>query len=293
MSGLFVLITSYPKSGNTWTRIVLDKLRYGPTVTMNNLDGSFHGSLRRVLFDLIAPVNASILLPDEIDEFLPDVYRQIAAESDQPMFVKVHEHARQTRKGDQLYPPETVASVIYLVRHPFDVTVSTAHHFGMSLDEAVSFMSDPRTRPHANTWLPTALPEFYGSWSENVLSWLDGPYALTLVRYEDLLADPRKHFARIVAAAGLKPAEEELTGVIESSRFELLQAQEASSGFAERPKSSSQFFREGRAGTWQGVLSPEHCSRIVKDHGAVMQRLGYAPDGSILPLSPPSGGIVH
>ncbi|MDB5359285.1 MAG: sulfotransferase domain protein, partial [Rhodospirillales bacterium] len=35
------------------------------------------------------------------------------------------------------------------------------------------------------------------------------------------------------------------------------------------------FFREGKAGQWKKILSPEQVARIEADHGEQMRRFGY------------------
>jgi hypothetical protein len=283
MSGSLVLIASFPKSGNTWIRIFLERLKYGPDHPINSLDGGLQGMFRRQVFDTLVPVNAADLLSDEIEFFLPDVYRRFAAELEGDAFVKVHDTARRNRQGEWLYPTDSVRLVIYVVRHPFDVAVSMACHFGSTSERAVDFMGleEPERRVSKAT---DAMPEDFGSWSSNVNSWLNGPYAVTMVRYEDLLATPMEQFSCIAVAAGVRVTSDELSLAVEATRFERLQSEEMRTGFVERPGGSLRFFRSGRAKCWEGVLDPAIRGRIVAEHGAVMKRLGYTADGDTLPM---------
>lgn len=281
MSGSLVLIASYPKSGNTWTRIVFERLVRGPNTPLNELTDSFHGIARRMLFDEIAPVNAADLLEEEVEDFTPGVFRELISDIDGRAFVKVHESAHRTRSGEWLYPTDCVSAVVYLVRHPYDVAVSSSHHFAIPLDTAVEAMSNDRTLARAFTRLPESLPQYFGSWSENVTSWLDNPaYPVVLARYEDLRAEPVGQFRRLAEAVGLAVTDEGVKAVVEASRFERLQAEERAEGFRERsPRGDAAFFREGRTGSWKGVLDVTLRERIARDHGAVMERLGYGVDG--------------
>ena len=284
MSGRFVLIASYPKSGNTWTRIVLEQLRrgVGRPFSINDLDARYLGILRRFAFDGALPVNAADLLPAEIDALLPALYRRLASDVQEMVFLKVHDTAKRNRTGEWLYPPEIAGRVIYLVRHPFDVAVSTAHHLGISLERAVATMAgDGRRRaPYDN--LSESLPQVFGSWSGNIESWIDNDsYDVSWARYEDLCAEPVGHFRRFADAAGLRVTNDEVSAAVEASRFERLQYEEKRAGFRERPQSSPKFFREGRSGTWHGVLDESLREQLVRDHGGVMERLGYGADGSV------------
>jgi hypothetical protein len=283
VSAKLVLIASFPKSGNTWTRIVLERIRQGPDFPINGLDDRFQGVGRRLLFDSIFPVNAADLPPDEIENMLPDMYRQVAAEAAESSFVKVHDNVRKTRSGEWLYPPDCVNSAIYITRHPFDVAVSNANHFGISIEKAVEFLAE-EVVPGLSPSLPEWLEQYFGTWSQNVTSWLDeAPYPVTVARYEDLHSDIVSQFRRLSSAAGLHATADDVTRAASASRFEELQKEEMDRGFRERPMMSPQFFRSGRMRSWEGILDQKLRAQLVKDHGEVMQRLGYTPDGDVEP----------
>lgn len=284
MNRPFILIASYPKSGNTWTRVVLERLRWGAGLSINAMGKGVGGASRRLVFDRYSPVDASDLLTDEIVALHPGVYREFSASAPNDFIIKVHEIA-YGKNGARVYPADCVAAVIYLVRHPFDVAVSFAHHFGQPIEKAVEFMGDTSALPLASSWLPGVIPMPYGTWSANVSSWLDAnDFNVTWARYEDLHAAPMQQFMRLANAVGLHPTEQELSLVIEASRFESLKKEEEDYGFNERPRTSPQFFRSGRTGSWEGVLTEALREKIVRDHAPVMERLGYTAEGGALPL---------
>jgi hypothetical protein len=100
------------------------------------------------------------------------------------------------------------------------------------------------------------------------------------VRYEDLLADPRKGFAGVVDFLGLKPPDWRFETAIANASFKVLAAQEKADGFAERSPHQAKFFRSGRAGAWRRKLTRAQITRIVADHRDQMARFGYLPDGA-------------
>jgi aryl sulfotransferase len=281
-----VLVASYPRSGNTWTRIVFQKLKkdVGAGFSLNTLDLDWDSVLRRKLFDDFAPVNAADLTPEEADMLSPDIFRMLVAQEPGLVVIKVHDMARRTQLGEWLYPQDVVHSAICIVRHPFDVAVSTARHAGMTLERTVGFMAEGGSaHPRRNSLSPALLP-LVGSWSSNVLSWLDGPYRREVARYEDMYADPIPVLQRLATAAGFAVSADNVRQAVESTRFDALQTEEKERGFRERPASSPQFFRAGHPGTWKGVLDPSLQARLVRDHGAVMERLGYTPDGAAVAM---------
>ena len=283
MSANFILIASYPKSGNTWTRIVLEKLRRGidTAFSINDLDAKLHGILRRLAFDSFAPVNAADLLTEEMEVFLPDIYRLAAREIEGTVLVKVHDAARRNLSGEWLYPPDCMPTVLYLARHPFDVATSTAHHLDVSLETAVEIMADDGSTRAPHTHMSESLPQTFGSWSGNVESWLgNDSYRVTVARYEDLCSDPTGNFLRLAQAAGMDVSAADVGAAVNSATFSELQSEEQRLGFRERPETSSRFFRVGRPGTWHGILNEELRDRIARVHAHAMGLLGYAADGS-------------
>jgi hypothetical protein len=275
MTPNLVLIASYPKSGNTWVRLLLETVRRDAPVSINDIRNGLYGAPRRRLFDMIAPAEASELLAEEIEELLPDFYASLA--DDGEAILKVHDRLRRTPSGRWLFPPECVKHVIYVVRHPFDVAVSYAHHRGITIPAAVALLAngDHVIAPY-NPGAQLMLVERPSTWSGNVASWLDGaPYPVTLVRYEDLFADPEPEIFRLAQAAELPASEAVVAKAIASTRFARLQAEEAASGFWEGMPGNTAFFRQGRPGSWREVLDEASRQTLLRDHGAMMARLGY------------------
>jgi aryl sulfotransferase len=273
-----VWLASFPKSGNTWVRLFLTAYSHPERdeLDINAVDVSLHAG-NRDLFDRVIGLEASDLTPAEIERFRPDVYRQLAAEAEEPLFIKVHDRWRRTPDGGSLFPPEITAATIYIVRDPRAVAPSYANHYGTSIDEAIVQMATPdNTLSKPLDRLRSQLPQPMGSWSEHVISWLDqAELPVHLVRYEDLHAEPDAQFAEILRCAGLPVAADRLTAALVQTRFERLQAQEAAVGFKERLSAAPRFFRQERPDRWREELTPAQIERIESHHGAVMARLGY------------------
>jgi aryl sulfotransferase len=284
MTGNLILIASYPKSGNTWVRLFFENLVRGEQVpvSINDIRNGLYGFERRRVFDSIAPVSAADLSADEIENLLPDVYAELAAEAADPVFLKVHDSARQTPDGRWPFPPAHVRAVLYLARHPFDVAVSWAHHRGIPIASAVNELcNENHMIAEAGDGLPLPMTEMPGSWSTNVTSWLgETPYPLTLTRYEDLCANPLAGFARLAKAAGITVADAAFQRAVDASRFDRLRNEENARGFRERPASSPSFFRSGRPHSWAGTLNDELRNRLSMCCGQAMSQLGYRSNGT-------------
>lgn len=273
-----VWLASYPKSGNTWVRLFLTAYSHPEQehLDINAVDVSLHAG-DRDLFDRVIGLEASELTPAEIDRYRPDVYRQLAVEAEEPLFIKVHDRWRRNADGVSIFPPETTVATIYIVRDPRGVAPSYANHYNLSIDAAIAQMADADNAIAASVnRLRSQLHQPVGSWSQHVTSWLDQPeLPVHLVRYEDLHGAPEATFAGILQTAGLPMDAERLTAALARSRFDRLQAQEAEAGFKERPLGVPRFFRRGQADSWREELTLAQIERVVADHGPVMARLGY------------------
>jgi hypothetical protein len=278
-----VWIASYPKSGNTWIRALLTALTRDRQVDVNRLVAPIASS--RVAFEEESGVDASDLLPDEIDRLRPEVYRAMARTAGNSLPLKVHDAFVAVDGLAPPFPADCTLGTIYAVRNPLDVAVSFAAHLGRPVDDAISKMADPAAQMSASrSSLAWQLPQKLLTWSGHVESWLDQrELPVLLVRYEDLRRNPLEAFTAIARLGGWPADGETVSRAIEACRFERLQEQERCAGFHERPPGMERFFREGRAGGWRDALRPAQVERIVADHGRVMRRLGYTDErGDIL-----------
>jgi hypothetical protein len=279
MSGELVLISSYPKSGNTWARLILECLLRNEAVSINDIGIGHYGLKRRMIFDALAPAEAAELLPDEIDALMPHVLSNLADAAEGTIFIKVHDRLRRTGHGEWLFPPDRVKAVIYLVRHPFDVAVSYARHMAVEVGRAAEWLvDDAHLVAGGRAELPLPLTERTGSWSTHVSSWLEGaPYPVTCLRYEDMIRAPAAQCARMAEAAGIAVSEGSLARAVSATRFERLRHEERRHGFRERPQASTAFFREGKATSWHNQLDTASCKLLQDALGPTMTKLGYQP----------------
>jgi hypothetical protein len=279
-----IWLASYPKSGNTWMRILLANYLHESEqpVDINALTLTGIAS-SRLLFDEWAGVEASALNLTTIERLRPEVYRCLAREASEPIFMKVHDGWRRTDRGESLFPTDVTAGVVYLLRNPLDVTVSCAHHLGIDIELQLEQLCDPNFGlPRVQGDVTDQIYQHLGAWSDHVESWIDrSDLPLCVVRYEDLRRDTVGVFDKVVRFCGLPYDEARVRKAVAYSDFKELQRQEQEAGFRERPPTASaQFFRRGKAGAWRDELGPEVAQRIIATHGAIMRRFGYLNEGT-------------
>jgi aryl sulfotransferase len=287
-------LASYPKSGNTWLRMLLNGLALGPedALDINDLPVSGGIASARPPFERLTLLDSELLTADEADCLRPRVYEALAegggeGEDDAgalPVrFVKAHDAYVSTPKGEPLLAgARGAAGALLIVRDPRAVAPSLAHHMGVSVDEAIAAMNDPDfCFGVGGAKRSSQFRQKLLGWSGHAASWLDQrDIPLRLLRYEDLAADAGAVLSGALAFAGLAASAEEIGRAVRMAEFSELGRQERESGFREAPRGLGRsFFRRGRADSWREELSPAQIARIERDHAAMMRRLGYEAAG--------------
>jgi hypothetical protein len=287
-----IWLASYPKSGNTWMRMLIGAL-YPPQGREHDLNALVNpGSIAssRWMFELLTLLDTTLMTHDEIDALRPLVYEALAQDtawapetdvrSRSPVyFAKVHDAYTRNAQGETLLAGARGAqAAVLIVRDPRDVAVSLAHHRGRPIDSAIALMADPQAAlgqsldGHASRQLRQLLL----SWSQHAQSWLDQcDLPVLVVRYEDLSEDTAREFRRVLAFAELAPEPAQVDRAVSLAAFERLRELEARTGFRERSRKAPVFFRQGQAGAWRGTLTPAQIRDLEAAHGAMMRRLGY------------------
>ncbi len=298
-------LASYPKSGNTWFRMVVANLhaKAGEPVDINMLPERGGIASARASFDNILMVDSGYLTHAEIDRMRPMLHRFLAQENDECFvdsqhraeeedrvdhgigLVKTHDGYTLTDLGEPLLGgAEAAAGAIVIVRDPRDVAPSLANHNGTDIDTAIAFMADSQSAFCGTMKTePNQLRQQLMGWSAWQASWLNQcDLPVHLVRYEDIKADPFTTIAAALEFAGRPADPDALVRAIDLASFERLQSQELDGGFREAPV-GRRFFRKGVSGGWRDDLTYEQIARIENDHQAVMARLDYPRSASKLP----------
>ena len=267
-------VASYPKSGNTWIRKLVDAYIMG-CIDLNSLRHSL------VLGDTWIPAMQAVCpwpLEDAARGVLvlcrPAALCNILANAGtEDVFLKTHS-ANVTIQEVPMIPGLLTRAAVYVVRDPRDVAISWSHHAEVGFDEAITQLNcklgmiHDAKRASKFAWL--------GSWRHHVASWLGCKrFPVTKVRYEDLLVDPEKEFRRVLATFGFIDVDEvRLRFALEETTFEKLRGMEDVDGFKEK-QGGDHFFRCGKKEQWRAFLSEDQVKAIESVQGDVMKSLGY------------------
>jgi len=279
-SGL-IWLASYPKSGNTWARIFLSNLAAimaGETekLAINAVGRFSHSADFKAHFESFLGFKPTDRHCNEIAATRQKVQQKIADTLEGLIFLKTH-NALVNDRGHSVFNFAVTSGAVYIVRNPLDVAISLAHHSGYGVDKAIEIMASDDVETPVNDIL---VHEVWSSWSRNVSSWTRKPHpAIRVMRYEDMLADPLASFGGLARHLQLDATPAQIALAIKHSSFDNLQDEEERVGFRERPQQAERFFREGRAGQWREVLTPQQVERVVATHSEQMERFGYWPLG--------------
>ncbi|MBB5754733.1 sulfotransferase domain-containing protein [Prosthecomicrobium pneumaticum] len=280
-----VWLASYPRSGNTWTRIFLHNL-FELLQGRDNGPASIDDLERYSTWECYAKHYRKVMGPfgaagdfRAVAAARPRVQAMLAARTRGLAFVKTHLPIARIYDLPTINATAT-AGAIYLVRNPLDVAISLASHTGVSIDNAIGKMAKMDFSLHNQTEALSdtgAVHEILGSWSNNVESWTrERPPELLVLRYEDLRERPAESFGAMARHVGLLPPSEMLDKAIAYSGFDRLSTQEREQGFRYRAaKADDRFFRVGRSGQWREKLTAAQVERIVAAHGPLMRTFGY------------------
>ncbi len=269
-----VWLASYPKSGNTWTRIFLANYLTNAQqpVSINQARRFGVADIAAEMYHRVAGRKIDTHDVDLTLRLRESVLRGISNNNADVNLVKTHSTCKVAR-GHRLISYDLTKSAIYIMRNPLDMVMSYARHYSLSMEQAADSIC------HENNSLAAdeeVVPTFLGTWSDHVASWTAlKPYPTLILRYEDMLENPEKEFSKVVEHFGMTVDAERLNRAIRFSSFKELKSQEEKEGFVERSAKSKSFFTKGQSGHWKDELPPELADKIIKANRQTMKRFGY------------------
>lgn len=277
--GNILWVASYPKSGNTWVRAFpenyIQNTDHSIDINTMHTISTAESAAQRYQPHITDGRSTTDLSIEEICALRPLVQSDIARQANGTTFVKTHNYLGEFN-GHALHHSSVTSGAIYIVRNPLDVTVSMAKYFDYTIDETIAYMAEEMTGTPNEAG---NVPQIITSWSMHVSSWTQNPEDSRLVlRYEDILDNPKKIFRKIESFLGLKKDPNRLKSAIKNSSFAQLKAQETKPGFVEKHENANSFFRSGIKNQWREALTDEQVNKIIDIHGEQMARFKYLPN---------------
>lgn len=272
-----VWLASYPKSGNTWTRIFLANylMNADRPVPINQVHRFAMGDSIPRMYNMVAGREIDVHDYTLTLQLRDRVLQGIVANKADINFVKTH-NINSIAFGTKLIPRKYTRSAIYIIRNPLDMLISYARHYGLTHEATARSIGHPHNSNEAD---PTSVTTFLGGWSDHVRSWSsETAFPVLTVRYEDMLEKPEDSFASMLEHIGMPADPERLQKAIRFASFDEVSKQEAEAGFVETSPKTGRFFASGQSGQWQSELDPGIARRVKRDHRKTMKKYGYLDD---------------
>lgn len=118
------------------------------------------------------------------------------------------------------------------------------------------------------------------AWKTLTRQWLAANPDITCLRYEDLLADPKKEMRRVFDGLDLGVSNGLLHAVVQRNRFERMTVGRKFWQSARRPgqEDTASHFRKGITGDWQNFFTEAHRQRFKELAGDWLVEMGYETD---------------
>jgi hypothetical protein len=204
-----------------------------------------------------------------INRLIPDpeaMSRRAMKRAPRPRIIKSH----------QYFDPR-YRKVIYIVRDPRDVAVSQYH-----FHRKRRLIEDGYPLERFVTRFVAGETSIYGSWGENVASWLctrHGTPGFLLLRYEDMLRDTSIELAKTAAFLNQSASPEHLAQVVELSSAEQMRKLEKDQALlwssTKETRQDVPFVREARSGGWKTTLPDAAVTHLESAWAPLMKWLGY------------------
>jgi len=283
---MIVWVASYPKSGNTFLRILLSDYMYGDLNKEYNFSNLNKIEMFPNLFRYYPLVDEKIIsnlieLQKEENILNHSIYLQKKFFSKGIHFVKTHS-ANFNFNNIKFTNNEITACAIYIVRDPRNVLTSYSEYLNQSKDYVLDLMSQEITirQKHKHMMLPTT---YVGSWKTNYLSWRDAQvfFPIKIIKYENLISNTEEVFFEILLFlnkfAKIDIDNFKMQLVIKRTEFTKLQELEKKGLFHEMNDfdKNNYFFKSGAKRNWKASLEDNYINGINEFFSNEIDNLGY------------------
>ena len=275
-----VWIASYPKSGNTWIRSIITSMLY-------TKDGNFNFELIKKIDQFETLNNFNFLKKQKLDHFEQlnkmNIVSQYWLEAQKRLIDKNKILFFKTHSANYEYDNlvfannETTKGYIYVIRDPRDIIISYSKFLGISVDEMAEIITLRENKIYGPS---KKIGVFLTRWDYHVASWVRVNKPKLILRYEDMLLNPRQlvlQIARYLTEdlnVKFNIDENKINNIVHTTSFLKLKRDEEKLGFFESSKNSV-FFRSGKKNQWQDILTKKQLLFIEENFKQYMTTYKY------------------
>ena len=273
MSDGITWVASYPKSGNTMLRMLLEAHHYNSDSVDINKMVLISGDAGSTLIQSVSPIPTEDLGFNGEALLRPAMLLNYYCNRTPPVYLKTHFANLQTPGLPPFIPKEVTRKAVYVVRDPRDVFHSFASYFNFSPKMTATAMAG---KDFTIGGQKKQARQMVSSWSNHVASWTaEEGFPVHIVRYEDLVKDTAKELSEVLEFLEIDVDPDRVDRAIKAVEISKLQKMEEEGGFRENRATGSGFFSDGGGTRWRDEVAPRWIKQIEEDHGEVMRALGY------------------
>jgi len=279
-------ISSYPKSGNTWLRILLSSYYY-------TKDGFYDESVLKNIdqFPQKKFFNEFSYDPRVVTDTIRFwIKAQEKINQDKKLrFFKTHNAFGALNNFDFTNKDNSIGCV-YVVRDPRNVITSLKNFYEMNDDQAFKWITNKNQYIYdVNKFEKDGYSDFQfiSSWDTNFESWkIQKKIPIKIIRYEDLLNQTYKVLNDVITFINQTTDSKEkinknkIKNAVNSSSFSKLKNKEKKEGFSEAPKSKAgdkkvPFFNLGPKNNWKIILNDDLKDKLNNVFKKKLEELSY------------------
>tara|TARA_B100001175_G_scaffold300083_1_gene292028 strand:+ start:36 stop:878 length:843 start_codon:yes stop_codon:yes gene_type:complete len=279
---MIIWLASYPKSGNTWVRSIVSSLLYSN-------DGNFNFELIKKVSQFPEKKYFKDLINDfgdfnEIKENWIPAQESMNLDNEIKL-LKTH-HGKYTVGKDSFTNDQNTLATIYIVRDPRTLISSISNHYTLAIDKASDFLMTPQIIGNSKGWevKETGMQCLLGKWNDHYRSWTRNKNDLLLIKYENLIQNPKNELGKIIdflkKYVNVETNDNKNKKILETTSFSSLKEMEQKGLFKEnvlnkKDDSKVNFFHLGPANNWKNNINENAKNKIEKNFYDEMRELKY------------------
>ena len=287
---MIIWLASYPKSGNTWVRTIINELIFRENDITNIFNEASINIRQFPQYTDFEKIN-NFLHKERTEELKQELIvetiknwtkLQDKVNSDKKIkLFKTHNLLAKFNIDGKDYSftnLENTIGVIHIVRDPRSIITSLKNHFSLKNEfEAKKMIIDK------NTWsglkIKKTVPNYFSSWSNHYNSWKRFPKNNLLLKYEDILKNPEDQINKISdylkKCFKFESDNTKIKQISKKTSFKNFKKVEDAGRFYEKTGKEKKFFYLGPNNKWNELLNKETISEIEKEFYTEMKELNY------------------
>ena len=211
---MIIWLASYPKSGNTWVRTIINQIIFNDvkskTEVFDNLSRIRRYPSKTDIVGLPQLPNHNVFTKEQKKEVIDftiknwSVSQEKINKNNKTNILKTHNLLCKLNLDGKNYSfadLNNTIGVIHIVRDPRNIVTSVKNHFSISTEEdSVEMLCD---NYNWTGFTNNEVPQLLSSWGNHYNSWKKFPNNYLLIKYEDLINDKENKIRELIKFCGL------------------------------------------------------------------------------------------